>query len=158
MNNASLNAIKKKLRRPIPFRGFERKLYAAVILSVVLGITWSISARDWQYFERSGSLLIIAGITMTWFDFVQLLGEVELLYQDEIQRLSMQLDAIRPTGLIAAASQDAKREELTIVASKFELTALFKKRLRTTEAIVLSFGTFIWGYGSTIANLFWSFK
>lgn len=152
-------SLRRKLRFPIPMRGFERKLYAAVVLSIAFGVAWSVAARDWQYFERSGSLVILAAVTMAWRDHVQLLGEVERFYQSEFERLLAKLNALRPTGLIATAVHNSKREKLAATASNFdELLAALKQRLRTTEAVVLCLGTFIWGYGSPIGNLVWSFQ
>jgi hypothetical protein len=149
----------KKLRWPIPLRGFEQRLYAAVVLSIVFGIAWSISARDWQYFERSGSLVIVAAVTMAWRDHVQMLGRVERFYQNVFKHLAAELGAKRPSRLIATTIHDAKCEEIKAAYSDIDqLIAMLKQRLRTTEAAVLCLGTFIWGYGSPIGNLLWSFK
>ena len=151
--------LKKKLRWPIPLRGFERKLYAVVLLCLALGIIWSLSAHDWQYLERSGSLIIVASIYMAWRDHVNLLGNVERFYKEEYNNLLAMFDAIRPTGVIASVMHDGKREEIRAACSNVEeLITLLKQRLRTTEAVILCLGTIIWGYGSPIGNLFWSFK
>lgn len=153
-----IDSLQKKLKRPIPLRGFERKLYAAVLLSLAFGVTWSLSAHDWQYFERSGSLVIVAAITMAWRDHVSLLGNVERFYKGEYNRLLVELDAKRPMGIIASGMHDGKREEISAAYSNVEeLIALLKQRLRTTEAAILCLGTIIWGYGSPIGNLLWSF-
>jgi hypothetical protein len=157
-DTTELQALRRKLRFPIPMRGFERRLYAAVLLSLIFGVALSIAARDLQYFERSGSLVILAAITMAWRDHVQLLGRVEQFYQSEFKRLLDELDAKRPTGLMAVGVHDSRRERLTATASNFdEVLSALKQRLRTTEAAVLCLGTFIWGYGVPIANLVWSF-
>jgi hypothetical protein len=96
---------------------------------------------------------------MAWRDHVQLLGKVERFYQSEFKRLLAEFDAMRPAGLIATAVHDAKREELMATASNVdELVASLKQRLRTTEAVVLCLGTFIWGYGSPIGNFVWGFQ
>ena len=154
-----IDSFKKKLRRPIPLRGFERKLYAVVLLSIASGITWSVSAHDWQYFERSGSLVIVAAVTMAWRDHVHLLGEVKRFYQGEFQRLLAELDERRPAGIVGTVVHDAKIEKIRTKYSNFdELIAMLTQRLRTTEATILCLGTFIWGYGSIIGNLFWSFN
>jgi hypothetical protein len=159
MNLDQIESLKKKARRPIPLRGFEQKLYAAVVLSVALGVAWSIAASDWQYFERSGSLVILAAITMAWRDHVQLLGKVERFYQSEFKRRLSECEASRPRGLMAANAPDTRREEIEATASSFdELMSLLKRRLRTTEAVVLGLGTFVWGYGAPIGNLLWSLK
>lgn len=128
-------------------------------LSIALGVAWSISARDWQFFERSGSLVILAAITMAWKDHVQLFGKVERFYQGDFKRLLAEIDARRPAGLLAAAAHDAKLEQIKTASSNFdELIAMLKQRLRTTEVAVLCLGTLIWGYGSPLGNLLWSFQ
>ncbi len=154
-----IDVLKKKLRRPIPLRGFERKLYAAVLLSLFFGLCWSLSAHDWQYFERAGSLVIVAAVTMAWRDHVRLLGRVESFYQSEFKRLLAEFDAKHPAGIIASTMHDGKREEIRAARSNVEeLISMLQQRLRTTEAVILCFGTIIWGYGSPILNLLWSFQ
>ena len=158
-NMTEIDSLKRKLRWPVPLRGFERKLYAAVLLSLGLGITWSLSVHDWQYFERSGSLVIVAAITMAWRDHVSLLGNVERFYKSEYKRLLAEFDAKRPTGIIANAMNDGKREEIRSANSNVEeLISSLKQRLRTTEGVILCVGTITWGYGSLIGNLLWSYQ
>ena len=151
--------IRGKLRRPFPMRGIERKIYAAVLLALLLGLVWSISARDWQYFERSGSLLIIIGVGLAWHDHVNLLGKMEHFYRTEFARLLAAFDSQRPTGIIAGAVHDgdrAKLEEATLDLQ--ELIRMLKRRVRTTEAVIVSLGPVIWGYGSIIGEALWSFR
>jgi hypothetical protein len=103
--------------------------------------------------------VILAAVTMAWRDHVQLLGKVEVFYQSELNRLLAQLEAIRPTGLIAYADHAAKRKEVQSACSNLDkLIAMLKQRLRTTEAAILCLGTFIWGYGSPIGNFLWRFS
>jgi len=154
-----IDLLKTKLRRPIPLRGFERKLYAVVLLSLLFGLCLSLSAHDWQYFERSGSLVIVAAIAMAWHDHVRLLGNMERFYQSEFKRLLDDLDSKRPAGIIASAIHDGRREEIRVAFSNVEeLTSMLQARLRTTEAVVLCLGTIIWGYGAPMANLLWKFQ
>ncbi len=150
------DSIRRKLRRPLPLRGIERQWYVAVMLSVLLGIAWSLSTRDWQYFERAGALVIVVAISLAWRDHVSLLGDVERFYRDEFQRLLTNFDAARPPGIIAGAMHDGQRDKIVSAhADAHELMELLRHRLRTTEAVFLCMGTVIWGYGSIIANLLW---
>lgn len=154
-----IDTIKKKLRRPIPMRGFEVRLYALVLLSLLFGLCLSLSIHDWQYFERSGSLVIVAAIYMAWRDHVQLLGSVEKFYTREYERLLTQLDAKPRRGIIGNAMHDGEREKLNATSSNVkELISMLQQRLRTTEAVTLCLGTLIWGYGSPVMNLLWCFN
>ena len=154
-----VESMRRKLGRPIPLRGAERWLYAAVLLSIALGITWSVVARDWQYFERSGSLVILVAVWMAWRDHVQLLGRVENFYRGEFNQLLAEFDRRRPTGLIATVAHEESRKEIEASGSNLsELIATLKRRLRTTEVLTLCLGTFVWGYGSPIAKFLWHFQ
>jgi hypothetical protein len=154
-----IDTIKKKLRRPIPMRGFEVRLYAFVLLSLLFGLCLSLSIRDWQYFERSGSLVIVAAIYMAWRDHVQLLGRVEKFYKKEYERLLSQLDAKPRAGIISSAMHDEEREVISATSSNVkELISMLQQRLRTTEAVILCLGTLIWGYGSPVLNLLLYFE
>lgn len=140
-------------------RGFEQRLCAAVLLLITFGMVWSLAARDWQYFERSGSLIILVGIHMTWRDFVQLLGRVEVFYHRQVEQLSVSRTPTQPSGLLFAEMVDPNQKGMEALSSEVrEVFANMKRRLRTIEAFVLGLGTFVWGYGSPIGNLFWSFQ
>lgn len=153
------DSIEKKLKRPIPMRGLERRLYAAVLLLIICGLMWSFLLHDWQYFERSGSLLIIVAIALTWRDLVSLIGNVEKLYQGEFNRLLATFDSARPPGILAGAMHNGKRKDIEAAHRNVEeLTRLLRLRLRTTEAAILILGTIIWGYGSVLGNLIWRFN
>jgi hypothetical protein len=150
--------LKRKLRWPIPLRGFERKLYAAVFLFLGIGIAWSFFKCGWQFFERSGSLVIVTAIYMAWRDHVSLLGKVEFFYKGEFRRLLAEFNANRPSGIINNVMHDEMRDEISTTCSNSEaLISTLKQRLRTTEAVILCVGTIIWGYGSLIGKLLWSF-
>ena len=151
--------LRRKLRRPLPMRGIEMRICAAVLLVLLFGVVGSVSYRDWQYFERSGSLVIVVGVGLTWRDFVNLPGKVEEFYQTEYVRLLADFDARRPAGIIAGAMHDGKRDEIDNVRSNGEeLIRMLKQRLRTTEAVIVCLGTVVWGYGSIIGNALWSFS
>lgn len=150
--------LRRKLRRPLPMRGIERRVYAAVLLALLFGVVWSVSSRDWQYFERSGSLVIIVGVGLTWRDLVQLVGRVEDFYRGEFARLQFVLDAQRPPGILASAMHEVNREKIEATNSEVqELIHMLKRRLRTTEAVIVCLGTLVWGYGSVVGNALWSF-
>jgi len=139
-------------------RGIERRVTAAVALSLAFGMACSISLRDWQYFERSGSLVILVDIVVAWRDLVSLVGEVERLYEGVIGDLKSQLSATRPGGLIHGAMHDGVSKSLNDLSADFAaLNDLLRKRIRTIEAIVLGIGTIVWGYGVPLGNFLWPF-
>jgi hypothetical protein len=157
--NETIDSIRKKLKRPIPMRGLERRVYGAVILLLMCGILWSILLHDWQYFERSGSLVVVVAIALGWRDHVSLLGNVKNIYQAQFDRLLAKLDATRPSGIVAGAIHDKGRQDIEAASMNVEeLISLLRRRLRTTEVAILCLGTIVWGYGSVIGNLIWCFS
>ena len=154
-----LSRIKRRLHLPLPMRGIERPVYVAVILSLIFGIALSFALRDWQYFERAGSLVILVGVLLTWRDLAGLLGEVEKIYEHELSTMQRSLDARKSTSLYEQAHQNRERTEAIDPQSQIvEVVALMRLRLRTTEAAILSIGTVVWGYGAPICGYLWPFR
>jgi hypothetical protein len=154
----TMDSIRKTLKRPIPMQGLERRVYAAVILLLICWILWSFLLHDWQYFERSGSLVIVVAMALGWRDHVRYLGNIEKIYQDQFARLVAKLDATRPSGIVAGAIHDRERQDVEAARTNVEeLISLLRRRLRTTEVVILCLGTILWGYGSVIGNLIWCF-
>jgi hypothetical protein len=169
MPASELDEVRKKMQRPLPMAGIERKVTAAVLLSLALGLVCAVVLRDWQWFERSGSLVILVGIGLAWKDLVSVVGEVDRLYQGQVKTLKARVETVRPRGLINAAVQadnaesvalpDGSRTSLDEFATEMAaLTKLLRKRLRTIEAVVLGIGTIVWGYGAPVGNLVWALK
>lgn len=63
-----INYLKGKAKKTWPLQGIEQKIYAAGLLLVISGVIISILLKDWQYFERFGSLVVILGIYVAWRD------------------------------------------------------------------------------------------
>ena len=149
-----IDAIKRRMRLPLPLRGLERYVYAAVLLLLACGAVQSVQFNDWQYFERSGSLVIVVGIMLAWRDYVSLLGDMRKFYADEIAKRLAEIDRSRPSGLITGAMHDGVREKIVAASSNIdELVAMLRFRLRTTEVAILIVGTLVQGYGSVIVRL-----
>lgn len=124
-------------------------MYAAVLLLLACGVVQSMQFNDWQYFERSGTLVIVVGIMLAWRDYVSLLGDVRKFYADEIAKRLAEFDRSRPGGLIAGAMHDGAREKVVAASTEIdELIAMLRLRLRTTEVAILIVGTLVQGYGS----------
>jgi len=156
---ANIEEVVRMLKRPVPMRGIERKVTAAVLASLAFGITLSVSLRDWQYFERSGSLVTLVAIVLVWRDLVSLVGDMEKIYSGLVGSLKRRMDAARPQGLLAGTMHDGQFQSLgEMNADLAKMNALLRKRIRTMEAIVFGLGTFVWGYGAPIAILIWPFS
>jgi len=155
----SINLLKKKAKKPWPLRGIEQKIYAANILLVASGIAQSIALKDWQYFERSGSLVIVLGIVIAWKDFSDHIKWFESMAKDCINR---ELSAIRNekvTGLISYAIKSAKEDRVNLLSNSIDdLFERLQKRLRVIEVFTLAIGTIIWGYGSVLGNIIFQFN
>jgi len=139
-------------------RGIERRMAASVLLVMVFGIAWSIAAQDWQWFERSGALIILVAIGFVWLDHISLVGDVEKLYGEQYQALLDQLRP-RPTGIIAGAMHDGKRERIEAAQMTLaEMGDLLRKRIRTAEAVTLGIGTMVLGYGAPLGKYLCGFR
>ena len=151
------------MKLPLPLRGLEQRIYAAVILLLAWGVVQSVQFRDWQYFERSGSLVIVIAIMLAWRDLVTLFGDVRRFYADEFARRISDIDRSRPSGFGAVRNGQLEkilvnRENIVEASSEVdELIKTLRMRLRTTEAAILILGTLVWGYGSIIAKFLWNF-
>jgi len=132
-------------------------MVVSTLLVMAFGIIWSVQARDWQWFERSGSLIILIAVGFVWLDHIALVGDVEKLYGQQYQELIAQLGPRSP-GIIAGALHDGQTEKIENAQAALRETAdLLRKRIRTAEALTLGVGTVIWGYGSPVGNHLCSF-
>lgn len=151
-----IGGIRIRMKLPLPLRGLERSVYAAVALLLVCGVVQSVQFNDWQYFERSGSLVIVIAVVLAWRDLVSLLGDMRKFYSDEFARRISDTDRSRPRGLISGEMHDDERKRIAPASVEVdELIDMLRARLRTTEAAILILGTIVWGYGSVIARFLW---
>lgn len=67
------------------FKGIEQRIFLATILLSVMGIALSVSLKDWQYFARAGSLIVILGIIVAWKDIT---GDLEAYLNAYINMLA----------------------------------------------------------------------
>jgi hypothetical protein len=121
------------------------------MLLLACGVVQSVQFNDWQYFERSGALVIIVGIMLAWRDYVSLLGDMKELYAEELAKRLSQIHKSRPSGLIAGAMHDGEREKIIAASSNIdELISILRQRL--PEVVILIIGSLVQGYGSVIAR------
>ncbi|KQC08983.1 MAG: hypothetical protein APR62_03620 [Smithella sp. SDB] len=134
-------------------RGIECKVAVAVLLLLIFGTILSLVSQDWQYFERSGSLVVLVGIGIAWRDIVSLAGNIEKLYEGDIEKQLTQLKMARPKGIVAGSVYDSQINEIDADRAEFKkVISLLRKRIRTIEAMVLCIGTIVWGYGMPFVN------
>lgn len=109
--------------------------------------------------QRFGALIVVVGIWAAWKDISRTMDEVERIVLDDIQKKLDSVSASRPVGLLA---QDAMKEErdaleklLNSHSEEFkEYFSLYRVRAKTYEAILLAFGTIVWGFGDILGVLF----
>lgn len=56
--------------------GFAIKAYIVALLTLVLGAVLSINLDDWQWFARSGSLVVVNGIILTSHQIIEHVGRL----------------------------------------------------------------------------------
>lgn len=150
----SIEVLRKKISMPLPMQGVERTLFLSVILVFAMGVVQSVKFGDWQWFERSGSLLILIAIFLAWYDYVEMLGDARLFYAKKFAEQIDNLQKSKPAGIIAGVMHDGKIAECAVTAKEVdEVTEALRKRLNKIEAVILSLGTVVWGYGSVIGKL-----
>jgi hypothetical protein len=154
-----LELMNSKLKSVYPMVGLERKIYAAVLLLIVAGFSLSISFADWQYFERSGSLIIIVGILLALKDMT---GKINIVEESVVggMKNNLGMAEVKETkGLVSYAANEKLKEDITEQTKNTkEMFKLFHHRLRRLEASILIIGTFIWGFGSLIGKVIYNFN
>ncbi len=152
-----IQSIIVKLKRPYPLFKIEIQIVLASILHAINGIAWSITYSDWQYFERSGSIVVIVGVLLAWRDVT---GKIDWFKTYTTSEIESQLIESKSNekGIIGRQIEAGKQEMLINLEKELKLLLEFiKNRIRFIEATILVTGTFIWGYGCIIGNLVYEF-
>lgn len=146
--------LEKKMKSLVPMKGVETTIYAAVFLLVSMGVAQSISFGSWQHLERSGSLIIITGVLVAYYDYVSLLGDMRVFYRTKFKKLLSEMESSKPKGIISGVMHDGKIDDTNTKAKEIDrLLVLARKRVNTIEATIIILGTFISGYGILIGKL-----
>jgi hypothetical protein len=156
----NIDKITERAKSFWPFKGIEQRISLATILLTVMGVALSISLKDWQYFERSGSLIVILGIIVAWKDIA---GDLEVYFNAYIKMLAKNIQEreSNPTrGLLYSGGKNSEeKNQLESYKAKLqELDRLMRLRLKALEVCILILGTFVWGYGDLIGNLLYEFN
>ena len=72
----------------------------------LIGVVQSFRFDDWEYFGRSGSLVVVTGVILASLDLVTHLGNVKAFYKDILDQLVAEMRASKPRGLIAGDVDD----------------------------------------------------
>ena len=142
----------KKLKRPYPQYRVEISTCLAATLHAINGISWSITLSDWQYFERSGAIVVIIGILLAWRDVT---GNIEWFKIHTKLKINSEIIELQKntSGIVNGAIQAGKQKTLNELKAEVQkLLDALKSRIRTIEATVLIIGTLIWAYGSIIGK------
>ena len=150
----SIDALRTKLRQPYPQHGIEWRVVVAVASILVIGLVASLWLSDWEHFGRSGSLIVVVGIYITWKDISGKVDSAKHSLHLIIEKEKSKLGSTQG-GLLTAARTLKIEEELD--ATGEQLAGLLedaKYRVKTLEAITIGLGTVVWGFGGLIGKMF----
>jgi hypothetical protein len=134
---------------------YEWKVVLVAFSCVLFGFVFSLIQSDWQWVERSGSLIVIVALCFFWKDrvdrdeeFIQTMVDYEKKCKETLEPITSQTDFSK-TELVAYFNVDEKKAKENI--------QIKRKRYTKIEVGFAVLGTFIWGYGKPVASLFYSF-
>jgi hypothetical protein len=110
-------------------------LTISIVLVFISGVLPSLWVCDWEWFSRSGALLVIYGIYIVWLDYKG--------------RINTDLDTIESHTIKKFGD---KAGELTGTLDNIRVSN--NKLYARIEFLILTFGTAIWGYGDLVGNLY----
>ncbi len=136
----------------------EIGIYLSVLLILFGGVALSVFFKDWKHLESSGSLVVIVGVLITWSDIT---GNIDQYIYSMKEQANSQLENLnkdKEDGFMSKAAINKMEEFLQNDSDEIQkYLKLRKVRIRRFEAGALIIGTFIWGYGGTIADSIYVF-
>jgi len=123
-------------RRPYPLKGVETKIFFIVTFTLVCGFVFSLCLEDWAVLEKTGCIIVIIGVVITWRDVKSHIEDARIITKQKIKQYNLNDDVINTD----------------------ELFNIIRKRILAFEAITLILGTFLWGFGGSVGNLLWQFN
>lgn len=112
-----------------------KALLNSILIVSLTGLLPSIYYSDWEWFSRSGALVIIYGVYIVWLDYQggidSALSKIEFAAKEKFGELT---------------------DELSKTINQIKISN--KKMYQTMEFLILGFGTLIWGYGDLVGELF----
>jgi hypothetical protein len=110
-------------------------LTISIVFVFIFGVLPSLWLSDWEWFSRSGSLLVIYGIYIVWLDYKG--------------GINTDLDTIESLTIKKFGD---KAGELTSTLN--DIRGSNNKLYARIEFLIFAFGTAIWGYGDLVGNLY----
>lgn len=110
-------------------------LTISIVFVFIFGVLPSLWLSDWEWFSRSGSLLVIYGIYIVWLDYKG--------------RINTDLNTIESHTIKKFGD---KAGELTSTLDSIRVSN--NKLYARIEFLIFAFGTAIWGYGDLVGNLY----
>lgn len=110
---------------------FTLKAYSTALLTLILGVVFSIKLHDWNWFARSGALVVINGIILTSHQIIEHMRTLNRSQNDPASKFNRDWAKADKQNLIHDYSQDVWMNE------KYGLYMLIA-------------GTLVWGFGDLI--------
>ncbi len=134
-------------------------LICSFLITTILGVLPSIILKDWEWFSKSGSLLVVFGIYVVWRDYK---GEIDGVLLDirkamkEKHKKNIDIINIKEKGIINSVMKKGKSENS--LNEGVNLVKGIRKSNQKTydklEFIIISAGTIIWGYGNLLNAIY----
>lgn len=133
---------------------YEWYVLLAAGACILLGAISSILLSDWQWLERSGSLVVIVALCFFWRDRVARDEELIQGFIDTQKECEEKLEPLR-------TPEDIQNKKLVFYYRVDEAKAEegiknMKNRYTNIEVGLGVFGTFIWGFGNPLASFIYS--
>ncbi|MEI5638525.1 MULTISPECIES: hypothetical protein [unclassified Pseudoalteromonas] len=123
---------------------------------IFFGVALSLIKSDWQWLERSGSLVVIIALCFFWRDrvdrdeaFIQKMADYEKECKETLEPITPKTDFSK-TKLVLYLNVDEDKAKGRIEIQRTRYTNI--------EVGLAVLGTFIWGYGSPLACAIWGFS
>ncbi|WP_159822256.1 hypothetical protein [Colwellia sp. 20A7] len=132
---------------------YEWKVILWGLGCIFFGAFLSLIESDWQWLERSGSLVVIVALRFFWRDrvdrdeaFIKEMADYEKECRETLDQITSKTDFSK-TKLILYYKVDEDKAK--------EIIEMQRTRYTNIEVNLAIFGTFIWGYGKPVACAIW---
>jgi hypothetical protein len=133
--NQLIQAVLKKHQEPL-------KKWPWIIISIfIFGVILSIYSDDWNWFSRSGSLVVVCGLFIAKWDLSRRVDEENLDFLDPVI-----IEVNKEKGGSAASlKMDDVKDALHSMMTEYN-----NPRYILWEFYIIGLGTLVWGFGDLI--------